>query len=351
MSKNKFIIPALLGLLTFNLGFTLVLGAQNEFLQVENDSDDDGIEDEVEDEDERDVGLELELNKITIESTLRNGNQKDEISIEVKYGEDDGIEVDFGYEIEFEENNTETEKEMEFSVKFKNLIEYIDNNNNGIYEKLIDDKLQTYILNDTSLLDYDNSTLSSGNKVIYLKVGTNDGIFTLHIYLSEEYTLVNQSFIAPNQMKIDIEINGFNYLNNNSRLALYTRLDSQYEYEEYEDSENEEKGYIDDDEEKTVRTINSGYVGEFIWKKYAEVDGINKSVLTSNIETDDELESEQKFYLNYAHGDYIYHDPTMSIYTTSISKGIGSFLILGVLIASISMIGLIIVGIFIRSRK
>lgn len=99
--------------------------------------------------------------------------------------------------------------------------------------------------------------------------------------------------VTPTEAKIDIEIKNFNYINNSSQIALYTKLKSDKEYEEEDETEDEENEYAED--EKEVKTTSNGYTGIFTWAEKAEVDGVSKEVLTSDIEEDDE--KYEKIYL------------------------------------------------------
>ena len=72
-------------------------------------------------------------------------------------------------------------------------------------------------------IEYSTSTVS--NTTVHLfKSSTVDGMFTLQFYVAGEFTPVNGSLIAPTEVKIDIGIHDFPYMNESSLLALYTKL-------------------------------------------------------------------------------------------------------------------------------
>jgi hypothetical protein len=170
----------------------------------------------------------------------------------------------------------------------------------------------------------------------YIIFTTSDDVFTAHIYFVEEFDIINGTLITPSETKIDIEINNYNYLNGSSQLALYTKLESEVEYEMEEETEDEELGYAED-ESSTYTMINS-HVGFFSWKENATIDGVSKGVLVSQIEDDDIEPNEEKIYLNYPKGINIYHDPKVGIaglFSSASTTTIPGYGNLAILIASI----------------
>ncbi|MFW9825396.1 MAG: hypothetical protein ACFFE4_20815, partial [Candidatus Thorarchaeota archaeon] len=212
------------------------------------------------------------------------------------------------YELNF---NSGTELELDFSIEFHELVEYLDINSNGIYDSEIDSWIQTLELNDFNPINYSIINISNETSLYNLRIATKDNNFTAQIYISEEFTTVNDTIITPNQAKIDIEITDFNFLNNNSKLALYTKLNSALDFEDDDETEDEKEGYALHEHGLTT-TINK-YTGFFSWKENATVDGISQEVLTSILEVDDHDENEQKIYLNYIQGNQIFHDPKIGI--------------------------------------
>jgi hypothetical protein len=158
---------------------------------------------------------------------------------------------------------------------------------------------------------YTNATSIDKNTLHYFRIKTTDNLFIAHIFIVEEFEIVNETLINPTQMKIDIEIDNFNYSNGSSKLALYTRLNSEDNYEDDVETYDEERGYASD-EEGVVTSLNT-FTGFFTWKKNATIDGISKRILVSEIDVDDHNETEQKLYINYPRGNNIYHDPKVGI--------------------------------------
>ena len=278
---------------------------------VAQDDDDDHVDDNIEDLNVRTVEIEWETDKFEIESTMRSGNVKNEIEFEVEYSSD-GLSI----ENEYNTDNGTEEFELEFEVNFKKLIEYNDTDSDGIYNKSKDDTVQEIKLGDDPGYDfqdpiYTTEDLSIDTKLHYFIINTTNGVFTAYIYVVEEFAKVNNSVITPFEVKVDLEINNFNFLSPISKLALYTKLESEAEYETDEDTEDENKGYAID--ESSFAAAANGTVGFFSWSETAEVDGFTKDVLVSVKEVDDDDHDEEKIYINYERGAHIYHDPKVGM--------------------------------------
>ncbi|MFX0106348.1 MAG: hypothetical protein ACFE75_12785 [Candidatus Hodarchaeota archaeon] len=313
---------------------------------VASDDDGDGVDDDYEELNKRNIEVEIYPGQIEIESKLRQGSQIDEIELEVKYGSG-GLEIGISYESEYTSEN-ETEFEIEFEAAFRKLIEFVDLNGNGIYDPSIDNTIQEINLDSFQPAIYTSSNISDDTTLHYILINTTDGVFAAHVYLVEEFSLVNGTLIRPTSLKVDIEITNFNYLDLGSQLALYIKLESSSEYETEDNTEDEKDGYITD--ESGVKTIINDYKGVFTWKENATIDGVSKRVLSSAIEVDDDDENEQKLYLNYPRGDHIYHDPAMSIYSVASGFDWLPILIIGSIIGIVSVLSVLSIVIF-RKRK
>jgi hypothetical protein len=334
----------------YNLFGILLLGVliltSTSSLVTATDDDDDGIDDDVEESHKRNIEIQFEPDEIQIESTLRNGAQKDEIKLKIRY--ENELSIEFGYETEASSDNT-TELEMEFEVTFRKIIEFVDMDDDGIYTPSVDTNIQEYSIDSFQTVVYTPINLTDNTSMHYLIVNTTDGVFAAHIYLVEEFNIVNGTFIKPTQTKIDIEITDFNYLNDTSQLALYTKLESEAEYAEDEHTENEEGGHSSD--EKSVIATNADYAGFFAWAENATVDGVSKAVLGSPIEVDDDDVNEQKMYLNYPRGNHIYHDPIMGVMTLPSAPSEFPVIIIVSIVASVGIVGVIVVLVLRRRRN
>ncbi len=318
----------------------------------ENDDDDDGIDDDFEDENKRDIKTDIDDDEFEIESKIRYGGTIDELRLKVRH--DDRLSFKFTYESESEsESGSESELELEFKVEFRKLIEYVDLDDNGMYNKSVDQFIQEIKLDSFQPIIYTTSSLSDDTTLHYFIANTTDGVFTAHIFFVEEFTVINSSFIAPTQTKIDIEITNFNYIANNSQLGLYIRLESEVEYEEDDETQDETEGNATD--EDGIVLENKDYTGIFTWKENAIIDGVVMDVLSNKLDVDDDDEGEQKLILNYPRGNHIYHDPKVGMtYAQPSGSSASPTSILPVVLtgtgASIIIIGVIVI-VLIKKRK
>jgi len=273
---------------------------------VASDDDDDGVDDEFEDLNRRSIQIEVQDYQAEIESVLKEGNTLNALHFKIlPIGE--GLVVEFQF---MEDNESFGEINLEFVITFQEIVEYIDNNSNGIYDEISDTLIQDFMLTEFWPINYSVLSISDVD-LHYLEVQTNDGVFKAHFYIAEEFIYANNSLFIPNQVKINIEINNFNYSNNNSQLALDMKLESELDFESEEETEDENKGFAVN-EQGAITAIN-GFTGFFTWQENATIDGIIQQVQSSSITTDDLDENEQKIYINYQRGINIFHDPKIGI--------------------------------------
>jgi len=273
---------------------------------VASDDDDVGVDDDFEDLNKRDISIEIEASQIQIESSLRSGDRIDEIQLKIIM-DSEGLSIEVSYESEI----GSSELELEFGIIFRKLVEFVDIDNNSIYDPIIDDTIKEVLLDSFQPAIYTPINISGDTMLHYFIVNTTDGVFAAHIYFSEEFHIVNDTLITPMQSKIDIEISNFSYINSSSQLALYTSLESENEYAKIEDTEDEMREYATN-ENGLISDMNN-FTGIFTWKNNATIDGISRAVLTSDLDVDDYDGDEQKVYLTYPRGTHIYHDPKVGI--------------------------------------
>lgn len=320
--------------LGFFMGFAtnFALADEDEEDGPETDEDEDGVDDEIEILNKRELKIETEDGQIEIQSKLESGGIADEFEMQIKF-ESEGIEIKVSYETEEDDDDddeTDSEEEededdssvesaaeevdLEFEVEFHSLIEFVDMDGDKQYNPDADEFIQEYQLNSFKELEYSKEELKDeeGN-LYYFKISTTDDVFKAHVYISDTFTTANGVTITPTQSKIDIEITNFNYLNDSSQLALYTRIESENDHEEEDDDETEDEEEGRAENEDGVKTSKGEYSGIFTWAENAEVDGETKAVIVSNLMSDDLDEDEQKLYINYARGTSIYHDPKIGI--------------------------------------
>ena len=331
MKKNKLFLILLASFLLC-LIFTSSLMASGMTLDDDDDDDgeedvdEDGVDDDLEESNERDVNIEISDEKAEIESELKFGESKDEFELEVSI-DDEGIEVELEYDSEIETGATEVEFELEFKINFYALLEFVDTNTDGVYNESDDDELiQMVELTDFEKLNYTVDTIENTDRHI-ITVVTTDGVFTCKIYAVGEFALIDGNVVTPTEVKIDIIIQNFEYMNTESMLALYTRLESSTEYEQEDVTEDEIEGFADN--EAALETVMNSFTGFFSWVENATIDGTQVPVTSSLYDEDDDDDDdddyyEQKVYLNYPHGDLIIHDPKIGIAGILLSPSIPS---------------------------
>jgi len=82
-------------ILIFLIGFTLLSFKIK--VTFASDDDDDSIDDDFEELNKRDITIEIEENQTQIESSLRRGEQKDEIQLKLTY-ESEGLGIEISFE-------------------------------------------------------------------------------------------------------------------------------------------------------------------------------------------------------------------------------------------------------------
>ncbi|TFF93741.1 MAG: hypothetical protein EU544_05425 [Promethearchaeota archaeon] len=204
-----------------------------------------------------------------------------------------------------------------------------------MYNSSADTKIQEIILNEFSEPKHTEKNIEGEEDCVLHEIEwtTVDGIFTLKFYFTETFTEIGGETLTPTEVKFDIEINDFNYLNAASKLALMLVLESENDYEEDDDTEDEEEGYSEDEEGASINSDNGS--GFFTWKKTAEIDGETTDVLASELLPWEEEDDEQKMYLNYERGAEIVHDPKIGISGAILRPDTLSPLLIGLIVAGI----------------
>ncbi|MHA1612821.1 MAG: hypothetical protein ACTSYU_12260, partial [Promethearchaeota archaeon] len=247
--------------------------------------------------------------EVQIESELKNGASKD--SFQIKIEADDKLGIKLEYESETEAAGVEVELEIEFKVVFKSLIEFVDVNADGIFNESIDEEVQDFRLDDFSPIEYLPEVQADNSTLHYLRVSTTDGVFTAHLFVAGEFMSLNTTVLTPTEIKIDIEIQDFPYINDSSQLALYTKIETEYELEEEDHTENEELGFATN--ESGLTSEMNGFMAGFSWAEQADVDGVMKNVTITPVDVDDDHPDDEKIYINYPRGTHIYHDPKIGV--------------------------------------
>ncbi len=338
------------------------------------DGDKDGVDDGYEEENKRYVEIWFGENVVEMTSIKRSDDKKDIMDLRIGYKEY-GLSIAVSFRTMTKVNKTDCEEEVKdkeesesekavaygdsceewvhelklrFEVKFQALIEYIDLNDNGVFDYENDTCVEDYGINSFQTIIYTPINISDDSILHYFLINTTDGVFAAHIYFPEEFVSINGNLVAPTQIKIDIEITNYDYIEDNSQLALYTKLFSEDFYEEKEETEDEKNGVAS--EEKEVFTDNKEYTGIFSWKETAMIDGVEMPVLTNELELECEEDKIQRLLFNYPRAYHIYHDPKIGIIIEQVSISEFPMIIIGP-IAGIVGLGIIATGVFISNKK
>ena len=224
--------------------------------------------------------------------------------------------------------------ELEFKVKIQEIVEYLDTTADGFYNASLDTEIQVY---EFDFLPIVYSVDDTANTPIHIiDISTTDGVFTSSIYFATEFALIDGVIVAPTQIKIDVGIHDFPYLDDNSDLALKVKLESTADYEEDDLTEDEEDGRATD--EKEVEISKGDAEGFFSWVETALIDGVEQVVKATPLEIENE---EQKLYLNYPRGQEIIHDPKIGMSNILLETALG--ISIGIALPILSRNGYLIV--------
>ena len=329
-NKNYLISLFLLGIILFNFSFGFAQAFDGKISYFTDDND--NINDDFEEINKRHVEVDIVEEEIHIFSVRRSDTRKDQLGILVTYNPD-GISFVVRYKSKFE---AETEFNIVFGVLFREIIEFIDTNEDGVYHPETDLKIQNVQLNNFTSAFYETTPISNNSELHYLRIRTIDEVFTIHFYIAEEFALVDEVLLTPSQIKIDIEISNFNYINESSQLALSTMLDSEVNFEPEEETEDEENGYSSNEE--GIITNMGNHTGYLTWSQIALIDEKLEEISVSPLL---QVEHGQNLFISYSRGENIYHDPRLGIEGILIplakSKFPTALVVLILLIGAVSM--------------
>ncbi len=295
----------------FLLIFSTILLPNNVFGELTDDDDeepededDDGVDDDIENINERKVQIESEDDQVEIQSELKNGTIKDKIQLSFKTSDAPEINLEYKSETEL------IESELSLEVSFSSLIEFVDTDGNNVFDDSKDNKIQELELD----VDYDPISYvihddGFGHEIHTFNTTSEDGIFSLQFYVVVGISQLHDKIVVPSEIKLDLAIRNFPFVESTSKIALYTKLEAETEFEiDYETEDEQQNRSID---EREVELTVGEYIGFFSWNEWAIIDGINRTVTNSNIERDSS--DNEKIYLIYDHGNVILHDPKIGV--------------------------------------
>jgi len=338
MSKtNKIIGLTIIGLIFISLSsssmtFTVanVMDGEIEEPEFDIDTDPDEIEEGKKRESERVVTITNSSKTAQIKSILKYSDQKDDITMDIS-----AINSFFVKGL-YKSHTLFTQINLEFQITIYSIVEFIDENDNGIYEPDIDQEVQEMLLDSWNDILYVNSSAH------IFTITTTDDVFLVRIFAVEGYTDVNGTIIAPAEIKIDFEFHNFPFINETSLLALETKFQTNAVYQIKEETRGEDEGYAEN--EDSIEFESKSAVGYFAWAENASADGDDIEVLSSPVKA----EGSGKFmYLNYPHATHIIHDPKIGFVSEISALYISGF----PLVMLFSVIGIASLVLLIRKRK
>lgn len=304
-NKQVFIFLLLSGLL---LSSSLTLGTSQEegSILTEEDPDIDTDPEEIDAEKkkagERVVTVDVEDDSAQIKSVLKTGNQKDDFTIDVSAISDLKIKALYKSHLELTNIN------LEFQLTFYSIVEYHDNNSDGVYSTDDDTAVQELVLDSFQSFVYE-----SGNAHI-LTINSTDGVFLVRIFAVEGYADINGTIVSPAEIKIDFEFHDFPFMEDSSLLALSIKFQTNAGYNWQNNTKGEDEGLAE--AETAVELEGNDAKGYFAWADYAMADGVEVEVRGSPLK---DKGNEKNLFLNYPHANDIVHDPKIGVEDTSFS--------------------------------
>ncbi len=263
---------------------------------------------EKEGEQKREVKIEVSDFKVEIESDLKKKEAEGKIEnkFEAEFETKGKVEIKFEYKEKSKANETEMKTKLEQEFKFDSLIEFVDSNGNGLYDR--GEEVSVYKLSEASFTPINYTTSITPNNVTdhVITTQTVDGVFKVVLHVVGDLAIIQKEIVKPTEIKIDIIISNYRFVNEMSKLALKIRIESVMEIKT-------EKVVGNKEEEVKVKSGN--FTGFFSWKKTALVDGTEKPVL-STILAEDPKRGIKEIALIYERGNSIIHDPKIGVITS-----------------------------------
>jgi len=228
------------------------------------------------DEDE-DTGMTEEITfKCKAKTEDADTELKDEIKFKVEREENGVLKVKVEYEQEVETEESETETETQYEVYYERLVEYRPST---LSETDAFAWGESEIVVETPLVMGDFSAITDSGTTSTFSISSTDDVATFTFTISRSG---DEEDITANKMKIDFELKGYQWAEDDTYIALVSTIVSQREVEiDYEDSEDG-----DDTSSRTTEDVRISFAdavdttgvsvfGEYTWAKDAMVLGLN----------------------------------------------------------------------------
>lgn len=282
----------------------------------------------------------FEANKdgLKYESETKTGDRKDKYKLEVElragkenFGSRDGVlRVKYEYEGELETADVEIEEETEIKVRFLGIVEHAGDaaftKGTAVRRAWPSDFLtapattpgqdddeeerKTQIWSATGMTGdiADGQMTATASSSLTFPGEATPTVVEFIGHASTMRRMVGNATavvpIRPTDFKFDVHVVDWPWANDDSRLSLLFKIDSEYEFEE--EHEDREGNDDDDDDDKPKNALVGGRAGAgardggieqrpaFFWEPTILVDGASRNVLSSplDLEQDDDDESE-----------------------------------------------------------
>lgn len=253
----------------------------------------DGWEDE-----ERDVDTEVDDAGFRVESRRESPWGKDSLRAEF---DTETARLKF----EFEREGDPTGGALKLEVDEWRLLEYRDENGDSSFQPA-ETVLQAFRPETVATRSLQDQAMPQGHR-IEATYGLGGGaVWTLSFLVPDRAQSVDGVSVSATEVKFDIGIAGFPYVEAGSKVAVQFRFQAESEFDE--GSQNGLPSLV---------SSNGGLAGFLRWVNHSIVDGASRPVGVQAADMrfgeDDDYEGESFITFSYARGDRILHDPSVGV--------------------------------------
>ncbi|MFW6196500.1 MAG: hypothetical protein ACOC5D_04105 [Thermoplasmatota archaeon] len=255
----------------------------------------------------RDIEVGRYQNRAVIESSWKGDRSDDRLNMHFNFHKDHP-EISVQYEVEKKNKNVQ----FSFNLVFKEVFEYVDNNQNGRYDNG-DNIINIKNLSHTQFKDIDYKDEEEGYS---FSIETMDSSIGFDVRGQGEFIEHGSQILTPSEAKMDLKFN-YDFERDDTMLGLKIDIQTQYQNHVQRRTFDEERGYAND--ERGLGFTKENYSGFFTWADNAVVDGENKPVNATFISetgvesSDSEINGNDVLYLCYHQGSKIVHDPKVGV--------------------------------------
>lgn len=288
------------------------------------DDDEDDEHDEDERDEERSLKIDVDGEKATVKLERDARGREDSVKVEF-----DAREAKI--KVKHEEKNETVESEAKLEARFRRIVEFVDQDGDGAFdgnetvasswnlaEDADDDDGNGSVDWGAVALDDAVSGNLTGKKLSARASFGPNATFGLDLYVYGAFALVGNASLAPTDTKIDIIVEHYPYVRDDTRIAVIVDLKAK------EELKDDARG---DDEDGVFSAVTEGNLSfrlTFTWLTTATVDGVDLPVHAAVLRNQEEIEDHEikqvaRVAIAYPRGDVIVHDPTIGVSSTEVS--------------------------------